>query len=140
MPEKGSHFIFQCATVSSEFSADRNNHTNDATCVYSYAFSNRLSVAILRMPKFLDYSHLNMELNNFMSSGGGLTSSSSISNIAQLDNVSEIGGRDKRVKVDSQPTIMPADSYLNLTTLPAVSNHENGNRQPGKFRQTRSHL
>lgn len=99
----------------------------------SYAFSNRLAVAILRMPKGLDYSHLNIEVNAFTPSGGGLTSSSSISNLTQLDNTSETNGKNKLTKTDTEPTIMPADSYLNLTTLATPNGNEVGSRQPGKI-------
>lgn len=111
---------------------DENIFLNGNIFVYSYAFSNRLAVAILRMPKGLDYSHLNIEVNAFTPSGGGLTSSSSISNLTQLDNTSETNGKNKLTKTATEPTIMPADSYLNLTTLASPNGNENGNRQPGK--------
>lgn len=94
--------------------------------LYSYAFSSRLAVAILRMPKGLDYSHLNIGLDALSQNLGGMTTSSSISNITQLDtgNGDPTGKRKGR----EEPTIMPADSYLNLTTLNAANGSENGNR------------
>lgn len=86
-------------------------------------------MAILRMPKGLDYSHLNLEVNTFAQLAGGMTSSSSVSNITQLDNgTPNPNGREERRRKEGDTTIMPADSYLNLTTLAAANGNDNGNR------------
>lgn len=99
--------------------------------ICSHAFSSRLAVAILRMPKGLDYSHLNIGVSPYSHTLGGMTTSSSMSNITQM----EIGNNDAngKRKPNEEHTIMPADSYLNLTTLNNANGTENGNRLTGIY-------
>lgn len=94
-----------------------------------------MAVAILRLPKGLDYSHLGLEVSTFSQLNGGLTSSSSVSNITQLDTGNATANqKHKNGNTNgNDTTIMPADSYLNLTTL-AGANGTNGNGQTRKFR------
>lgn len=96
-----------------------------------------MAVAILRLPKGLDYSHLSLEVSTFSQINGGLTSSSSVSNITQLDTGNATASlKHKNGNTNgNDTTIMPADSYLNLTTLAAANgaNGTNGNGQTRKF-------
>ena len=79
----------------------------------SYAFTNRLAVAILRMPNGLDFS---LDVGVDTTPPNGLTSPSSFNGISTtklrkelLQSQSQNGGAS---------TIMHADSYLNIYKIP----------------------
>ncbi|XP_031623786.1 bumetanide-sensitive sodium-(potassium)-chloride cotransporter [Contarinia nasturtii] len=89
--------------------------------VLHYAFSNRLSVAILRLPNGLDLS-LDVEVDTTPPNGLA-TPTSSFTNFNNLEN--GIGSSNLRKDVlqsqnqnGAAPTIMHADSYLNIYKIP----------------------
>lgn len=71
-----------------------------------------MAVAILRLPKGLDYSHLNIEVSAAFASNGNLTTHSSTSNLGQS---SEHATGDLKAADASQ--LMHADSNLNLAGM-----------------------
>lgn len=83
----------------------------------SYAFSNRLAAAILRLPKGLDFSHLNVEVESTTTPNGGIsTPNSSVVNLGQLDG-SNLRRDVLNINGGAAPNIMHADSYLNIAGL-----------------------
>lgn len=77
---------------------------------FSGAFTNRLAVAILRLPNGTDFSHLNVEIPN-TPIHGGLTASNSSVNLGVMDV--QMTGDLLTIK----NRIMHADSNLNLAAL-----------------------
>lgn len=71
-----------------------------------------MAVAILRLPKGLDYSHLNIEVSASFALNGNLTTHSSTSNLGQS---SEHATGDLKAADASQ--LMHADSNLNLAGM-----------------------
>ncbi|XP_059611500.1 bumetanide-sensitive sodium-(potassium)-chloride cotransporter isoform X2 [Phlebotomus argentipes] len=74
------------------------------------AFTNRLSVAILRLPNGTDFSHLNVDIPN--TPHGGLTANSSTANFNSLDGI--VTGELLAIRPNR---FMHADSNLNLSAL-----------------------
>lgn len=89
----------------------------------SYAFSSRMAVAILRLPNGLDFSHLHLDIAPVPQTNGITTSSSSASNLGQLEN--NIGSSLRKEVLRPINTgashIMHADSYLNISGLSSSS-------------------
>lgn len=85
----------------------------------SYAFSNRLAVAILRLPNGLDLS-LDVEVDT-TPPNGLTTPSSSFTNFNNMDNNRAVT---KSLQSQSQngASIMHADSYLNIYKIPSTGN------------------
>lgn len=96
----------------------------DGLCFVSYAFSNRLAVAILRLPNGLDLS-IDVEVD-ITPPNGLSTPSNSFTNFNNLENGIASGNmRKDLLQSQSQngpaATIMHADSYLNIYKLPATN-------------------
>lgn len=102
---------------------------------FSNSFHHRLSVTILRLPNGLDYSHLNLQIHPVFKPNDILTANSSTSNLHQLATPASSDD----VSVLKPPTIaqlMPADSYLNLSTLATpnrIKTMPNAKRKFGTF-------
>lgn len=94
---------------------------------FSYAFSNRLAVAILRLPNGLD---LSLDVDVDTTPPNGLTTpSSSFTNFNNLENgIASTNLRRDLLQSQSQtgaaPTIMHADSYLNIYKIPSSNTPE----------------
>lgn len=92
--------------------------------VSSYAFSNRLAVAILRLPNGLD---LSLDVGVDTTPPNGLsTPSSSFTNFNNLETgISNTNLRKDLLQSQSQnggaSTIMHADSYLNIYKIPSTN-------------------
>lgn len=88
----------------------------------SYAFSNRLAVAILRLPNGLD---LSIDVDDTTPPNGLSTPSNSYPNFSQLENGLSSGNLRKDLLQSAQnqngaaATIMHADSYLNIYKIPS---------------------
>lgn len=86
----------------------------------SYGFSNRLAVAILRLPNGLDLS-LDVEVDT-TPPNGLTTPSNSFPNFNNLENGSSGNLRKDLLQSQNQnggaTTIMHADSYLNIYKIP----------------------
>lgn len=91
----------------------------------SYAFSNRLAVAILRLPNGLDLS-IDVDVDTTPPNGLS-TPSNSYTNFNHLENGISSGNLRKDLLQSTQnqnggaATIMHADSYLNIYKLPATN-------------------
>lgn len=86
----------------------------------SYAFSSRLAAAILRLPKGLDFSDLNVEIDNIVSPNNGIsTPNSSVVSLGHLEhgNHSNLRRDVLATSGGAAPNIMHADSYLNIVGL-----------------------
>uniref|UniRef100_A0A1L8DDI6 Putative solute carrier family 12 n=2 Tax=Nyssomyia neivai TaxID=330878 RepID=A0A1L8DDI6_9DIPT len=80
------------------------------------AFTNRLSVTILRLPHGTNFSHLNVDIPN-TPTHGGLTANNSTANLSHLNTIYGSGTGDL-LAIPIQPNrFMHADSNLNLTAL-----------------------
>lgn len=93
-------------------------------CCCSYAFSNRLAVAILRLPNGLDLS-IDVDVDTTPPNGLS-TPSNSYTNFNHLENGLSSGNLRKDLLQSAQnqnggpaATIMHADSYLNIYKIPA---------------------
>lgn len=78
-----------------------------------------MAVAILRLPNGLDFSHLNLDIASTPQPNGITTSSSSASNLGQLEHNSGTNLRKGvfRPLNTGASNIMHADSYLNISGL-----------------------
>lgn len=93
----------------------------------SYAFSNRLSVAILRLPNGLDLS-IDVDVDTTPPNGLS-TPSNSYTNFNHLENGISSGNLRKDLLQSAQnqngggpaATIMHADSYLNIYKIPTTN-------------------
>lgn len=99
----------------------------------SYAFSNRLAVAILRLPNGLDLS-IDVEMETTPPNGLS-TPSNSFTNFINLENGISSGNLRKDLlqsqnQNETAATIMHADSYLNIYKIPPT----NGSGTNGKSR------
>lgn len=87
--------------------------------LYSYAFSNRLAVAILRLPNGLDLS-LDVEVDT-TPPNGLTTPSSSFTNFNNMDNNLRKDLLQSQSQNGGASTIMHADSYLNIYKIPSTT-------------------
>lgn len=90
-------------------------------CIFlykSYAFSNRLAVAILRLPNGLDLS-LDVEVDT-TPPNGLTTPSSSFTNFNNMDNNLRKDLLQSQSQNGGASTIMHADSYLNIYKIPST--------------------
>lgn len=88
----------------------KHRHLNlNQNLLYSNAFANRMALAILRMPKGMDYSYLNLEVNNDLTFSG-LDSPTINQSQASLPATGDL-------LVNSNRILMHADSNLNLSGM-----------------------
>lgn len=101
----------------------------------SYGFSNRMAVAILRLPNGLNFSHINTEMDpSAMTNGCLATPNSSVINLGQFDQGSSNNLRKEILQsvvnggagANAGINIMHADSYLNIAGLSSTTNTTNG--------------